>query len=360
MTQQTVKPALIESELMKIWEKLSEINKTRASLFNLIVYTKLSPRVDYFRKIVQKVIEKFPCRIIFISADPDREKEYMNTSVSVVMPESGESQVACDNIDIAMAGKDYERVPFIILPHILPDLPVYLLWAEDPCFDNPLFEKLQKLATRVIFDSEASEDLSSFSKKILSYAQSEKSDIADLNWARMEGWRDLLTAHFHSPQNLEKLQKTKEIEISYNAHETEFFCHLQIQAIFLQSWLASRLGWKMQSMNREKNSIEYKYASEMGEVKVRINSDQVPEIFPGRLLSVKIINTESDEYHFFRNKQLPDQITIQISHKDVCELPYQFILGKAGVGQSLTKEITYKGTSKHFLGMLENLQMEGK
>lgn len=360
MTQQTVKPALIESELMKIWGKLSGINKTRASLFNLIVYTKLSPRVDYFRKSVRKVIEKFPCRIIFISADPNREKEYINTSVSVVMPESGESQVACDNIDIVMAGKDYERVPFIILPHILPDLPVYLLWAEDPCFDNLLFKKLQKLATRIIFDSEASEDLTSFSKKILSYSQNEKSDIADLNWARMEGWRDLLAAHFHSPQNLERLKKTREIEIFYNACETEFFCHLQIQAIFLQSWLASRLGWKMQNMNREKKKIEYKYSSEIGEVNIRINSDRSPDIFPGRILSVKIMNGESDEYYFFHNKQLPDQITIQISHKDMCELPSQFILGKAGEGQSLTKETTYKGTSKHFLGMLKNLQRQSK
>ena len=70
-TQQIVDPSQIEPELLKIWEKLAAQNTMRASLFNLIVFNRLSTRTDYVRSIVQKVVDKFPCRTLFISSDPD-------------------------------------------------------------------------------------------------------------------------------------------------------------------------------------------------------------------------------------------------------------------------------------------------
>ena len=75
--QQIVAPELIESELIKIWEALAKENKMRASLFNLIVFNRLSPRTDYIRSIVQKVDEKFPCRTLFVSEDPEAKESYL-------------------------------------------------------------------------------------------------------------------------------------------------------------------------------------------------------------------------------------------------------------------------------------------
>ncbi|HAB99095.1 MAG TPA: hypothetical protein DCE71_04665 [Parachlamydiales bacterium] len=109
--QQIVSPDQIEKQLQSIWEALVKENKMRASLFNLIVYTHLSARTDYFRSIVQKVIEKFPCRILFISFDPDTSQSYLKTAVSVVTPSQGETTIACDNIDIGVAGSEIEKVP---------------------------------------------------------------------------------------------------------------------------------------------------------------------------------------------------------------------------------------------------------
>ena len=163
--QQIVAPERIETELIKIWEELAKENKMRASLFNLIVFNRLSARTDYIRSIVQKVVEKFPCRTLFVSQDPDAKQTYLKTAVSVVIPKAEESTVACDQIDIGVAGSELERVPFLLLPHILPDLPIYLLWAEDPSQPHPLFSPLIRLATRIIFDSESADNLLSFSRK---------------------------------------------------------------------------------------------------------------------------------------------------------------------------------------------------
>src|SRR5690348_8539575 len=138
-TQQIVDPAKIEPELIRIWEGLAK-EKMRACLFNLIVFNRLSDRTDYIRDIVQKVSEKYPCRVLFITQDPQSPHSYLKTAVSVV----GNGTIACDYIDIGFAGPEMQRVPFVLLPHIIPDLPVSLLWTEDPSHDHPLFEPLIK------------------------------------------------------------------------------------------------------------------------------------------------------------------------------------------------------------------------
>ncbi len=166
--KETVTVDQIESKLLSIWDSLAKDKKTRARLFNLIVYTKLNDRIDYFRESVQKIIENYPCRILFVTSDPDSTKEYLTASVSVItLP--GNPHIACDYIEIGVAGKDYERVPFVILPHIVPDLPVYLLWTEDPCLKNPLFESFEKLSRRVLFDSESSDNIFNFGDVVLEY-----------------------------------------------------------------------------------------------------------------------------------------------------------------------------------------------
>ena len=355
--QQIVSPELIEKQLQSIWEGLVKENKMRASLFNLIVYNHLSPRTDYFRSIVQKVIERFPCRILFVSFDPDTSQNYLKTAVSVVTPSQAETTIACDNIDIGVAGSETEKVPFLLLPHILPDLPIYLLWAEDPSKENALFQPLTKMAHRVIFDSEGADNLLSFSKTLLDLHSHQNIDVADLNWARTEGWRDLLASTFDSPERLEQLKTLTELHISYNAKETEFFCHLKIQSIYLLSWLSSQLGWKFLHSKTQNDQLTFQF--ELGASLTSeffIQSESWNKLGPGTIISV---NLSSQDGHVYTCGRIPEQyhhVMIQISTPQKCDLPYQFVLGQTATGQSLVKEICTKGTSVHYLEMLQELQ----
>ncbi len=355
--QQIVSPDQIEKQLQSIWEALVKENKMRASLFNLIVYTHLSPRTDYFRSIVQKVIEKFPCRILFISFDPDTSQNYLKTAVSVVTPSETETTIACDNIDIGVAGHEIEKVPFLLLPHILPDLPVYLLWAEDPSHDNPLFQPLLNMASRIIFDSEAADDLLSFSKTLLSLHTEQKREIADLNWARTEGWRDLLASTFDSQERIEQLKSLTALSISYNARETEFFCHLKIQSIYLLAWLSSQIGWTFLHSKIIDNKVLFTFQlSDKSHPEFLIESETWEKLGPGTIISV---NLSSKDGHVYTCARIPEQyhhVAIQISTPQKCDLPYQFVLGQTATGQSLVKEICTKGTSVHYLEMLQELQ----
>ncbi|MBS0625358.1 MAG: glucose-6-phosphate dehydrogenase assembly protein OpcA [Verrucomicrobia bacterium] len=354
--QQIVNPADIEKQLQHIWEGLVKENKMRACLFNLIVYNHLSPRTDYFRNIVQKVVEKFPCRIIFISYDPEAQQPYLKTAVSVVAPSGSETTIACDNIDIGVAGPDLDRVPFLILPHIIPDLPVNLLWAEDPSQEHVLFEPLLKLAHRVIFDSESADNLLSFSKTLLDLKAKNGIEVADLNWARTEGWRDLLASTFDSDERISQLKSLKTLEISYNSKETEFFCHLRIQSMYLLAWLSSQLKWKfISSGHKGEEELNFTFEIEGKKPQFSIRSQVWEKLGPGTIISVNMASEDGHHYDCARIPQQYHRVSIQISNAERCDLPYQFVLGQTATGQSLVKEICTKGTSEHYLTMLHEL-----
>jgi len=319
VSTQLVAPSAIEGELVRIWEGLEKENKLRASLFTLVVFTKYSARTDYFRHIVQKVVEKFPCRVLFISEDTHSKQPFLKTAVSVL-------NGPCEQIDIGAAGTDIEKVPSLVLAHLLPDLPITLLWAEDPSKSHPLFERLSSLAHRVIFDSECTDKLSKFAKAVLALHQQGK-DVADLNWARTEGWRDLVASLFSSAPVL------KEVHIEYNDRPTEFFSHLKIQSLYLEAWFQSRLG----------------------KMKCRIDSDCWEKLGPGTIISVKLHDKTGLVYDCSRIRDRYHSVCIQIASPEKCLLPYEFMLGQTASGQSLVQEICRRGTSCHYVDMLQKL-----
>lgn len=340
--QQIVDPSKVESELLRLWDSVA-LEKTRACLFNLIVFNELSQRTDYIRTIVQKVSEKYPCRVLFITHDAASKDSYLKTAVSVV----GKGTVACDYIDIGVSGKDLEQVPFLILPHLIPDLSISLLWTEDPCKEHPLFDPFMKLASKVIFDSEASDSLVAFSKRILQLKKEKNIDIADLNWARTEQWRDLIAALFHTG---EKVDKIKDVKILYNEKETDFFCHLKVQSIYLLYWLSSQLQWKLKKATKD---LSFHFENQTA----KINSKHWEKLGSGTIISVDFETNDQTLYNCYRIPAHYHRVAIQIQTPDKCELPFQFILGKTATGQSLAKEIIVKGTSDHYLSMLEHLSL---
>jgi len=347
-----VQPYEIEEQLAKIWESLQGKGKTRASLFNLVIYTAKNSRINYLYEIAQKLIDKFPCRVLFVTIDDTIQEDTVKTSVAVMTTTSSGGATACDLINIVLSKNTQERAPFMVLPHLLTDLPIYLLWGDDPSQVNPLSQKLEKLATRVIFDSESTKDLVDFAKAVLTHRQASGSDIADLNWGRVEGWRQMLAETFKSRERLDLLRNMKEITITYNCLETPFFCHNKIQALYLQAWIASQLSWTL--MTTQKNSqatkLEYEKAAT-----ITLLAKKVPSLAPGRILELSFQGGDGCHFHFVRDSVSSQIVHIHHSTPHFCQLPLQFILDRYESGQSLVKEIFHKGTSRHYLNLLHNL-----
>jgi hypothetical protein len=326
----------IPTALAQIWDALEGTNKMRASLFNLLVITPKNPHTDYVRTITHKVLERFPSRVIFITTDKNLQ-DSLDASVSLIPGARGSYDVVCDFIEIQTGKKSESKIPFIILPHLLPDLPIYILWNEDPVQDNPLSHQLEKWATRIIFDSEVTDNLPAFARALLNHSRD--CEVADLNWARTESWRELLAATFYSADRLQALREAQKITITYNSHETEFFCHTKIQAIYLQSWLATQLGWTK---------------TDLFELKAEKN----PQLPSGSVISIHISAPRDIHFAFSRDPVFPNQVKTIICDSEKCEIPTKYIFSKTQSGLSLVNEITHNGTSPHFFKVLEFLSTQ--
>lgn len=356
MTQslQAVPPAEVQSTLNKIWESYETTNTTRASLFNLIFYTKKGSREAYAEKLARRVVEKFPSRILLISVDDETQEEFLKAEVAIFSSKQGEYDVACDYIHFEAAGAAKERLHFVLLPHILPDLPIYCAWGIDPNREDPLMHQLDPFVSRLIFDSETTEDLSRFAANLLEHAT--HTDIADLNWARIESWRELLSMVFHSKEHLEEIKESERILLSYNAQESPFFCHTRIQAIYLQAWIASQLKWPFKEIKMRKEGHSFFYQTSQRVIEIVLIPIQNSKLPPGLILDLEIVTRTKRTYAFKRDLNEIHRITLHTFDTKQCALPAHYIFQKAESGHSLVKEITHRGTSKHFLSVLKLLQ----
>lgn len=322
-------PKEIDKAREALWRKHQGTNTISASLFNFIIYTKTNARTEYLEKIARNVIRKFPCRVILIT-EVEGSESYLKTSVTDLQPDNGAGSLFCDMIHFEVSGAHRERIPFVIIPNLLADLPVFLLWGEDPTKEDPIARALEALSTRAIFDSECASSLSSFAKALLAMHDC---DIGDLNWARLAPWRALFGQFFNAPEKLQCIVQATELRITYNTVETKTFCHHQIQATYFSAWIAQKLGWKK------------------GQVQVTLTPGKDDQILPGRILSLEI--TAPDSHLSF--KQNHPHITIYHSTSTNCEMPAQYLLDKEIAGKSMIHEIYSQGTQESFIQVLKSL-----
>ena len=141
----------IEIGLSKILDDLQGKNKTRACLFNLLIYTKDNSRERYIQQVIQKIVTKFPCRVILFIEKEDKNFQ-IKSKISVLEIHGSNSPVFCDCIQFEISKSDLKLISFLSLPHLITDLPTYLLWTEDPYQQDPLIHNPESYCSRIIFD----------------------------------------------------------------------------------------------------------------------------------------------------------------------------------------------------------------
>lgn len=344
-----------ENELVRLRETSKDKNQIKACLFNLIIYASDSRRAKYIEDLVHTIIEKFPCRIIFIKGDANKEDHYLNIDISTVTTKQSGTEVVCDQITITVSKSEVSRVPILILPYLVPDLPIYLLWGQNPVEELEILPKIQKYASRLIFDSECSENLQHFSKHLLEKFDSFKIEIMDINWALTSNWREILAQIFDTPDKIHQLESSKTINITYNDHKTEFLKHSEIRAIYLQGWLATQLGWTFSKIANQdgKRILTYK-SKDKQEVVITLSPEIQTTLPPGAILEIEIA-TKDDHFCAISRKQNTSQVTVHASTLEECALPFTLPLPNIHRGFTFMKEIFYHSTSDHYRHMLKTI-----
>jgi glucose-6-phosphate dehydrogenase assembly protein OpcA len=341
----------IRVELDKLWNDEQGQDKIRATLFNLIVYVQDKKKIKEYELMIQKVISKFPSRVIFIIADVDPE-DRLDISVSSQTLGEGELKIFCEMIRLQASGPSLARLPFLVIPHILADLPVYLLWAEDPSVNNGLLTTLQPYVTRIIFNAHTTAHLQSYCSTILAMIHRYHCEVGDLNWDALEGWRRILTETFNEKEPFLVLGQAHHLSITYNKPQGSSDPECEIQAAYLQAWLACRLNWNLESFEEVEGNLRLGYRRPMNEVIVFLRPDNDPLLPPGAILGLEIKSSKDDAHYLFSRSKDGSEVTIQHSTQEACFLPITTFLSNFLPGQEIVQEIFYPKGKEHYKQML--------
>ena len=323
-------------------------NEEYSSLFNLIVYTHEARYTEYFSKIVKLISTQFPCRIIFIKVHLQSKESFLK--VTKTTENSKNEQIFID-----VSEGDISKVYFLLLPLFIPDLPIYLLWGQDPTTENTLLPHLENFASRLIFDAETTENLQRFSQSMLARMESYQTQIVDMNWARISGWREVLAQIYDSPERFEQLVTAHSIELHYNDKANDLLVHPETQAIYLQAWLASRLKWKFVRGEKENGTqiLYYQSLNKLRKFKLIPSTNSAFE--SEEVLSMEVSGENGYECHI--QHMTPSQVKVQASNQFQCELPFLLYMPTLQSARSFMQEIFFQKTSSQYKQLLEMIQL---
>jgi glucose-6-phosphate dehydrogenase assembly protein OpcA len=235
----------VERELMGLWKSVAQERAddevqvpTRASILNLVV---CSPTEDALRAAAETIPQltiDHPCRAILIASELGSKASSLEAwaSVHCRLLRPARKQVCCEEIHISAGGESVGRLPGAIPPLLIPDLPVFLWWLGEVPLEDVLFDRLSGLADRVILDSAQFEDQSKALSTLWALVDRGhgRAVVSDLNWARLDPWRELAAQLFDPPDYRPYLARINSVAVEGNT----------LQSFLLIGWLASRLGWK--------------------------------------------------------------------------------------------------------------------
>lgn len=359
MTQQEIediKIADIEKELSALWEEHKGSNRVRACLFNLVVYSSEPRRRAYLEEIVESLVSKFPCRIIFIQTDDNQGANKLHVQVSNEVVGKGANSISCDHIQIDASPSQMHRVPFIVLPHLVPDLPTHLLWGQNPTTEKVILPHLLPACTRLIFDSDCTDNLPKFSQEMLAMIQAKPElEFIDLNWIRTRGWRQVVRNVFESSTANQKLQFNKDIQICYNSKKADCVRHLELQAIYLAAWIIRQMKWKWISQCHEDGVRRINCNNGSNDFAITLSPQVHEEFNPGAVVDVEVASTDNHFFFISPMENLPKAV-VHISSLETCELPFSLPLPGLKKGSLSMTDVIFAQTSTHYRNMLALLK----
>lgn len=332
----------IDDQLKKLWDEEKGKNRIRACFFNLIIYAEKQRQADY-QKLIESVISKFPCRVILIAVDK-AGGNYLNTQVKTV---AVTEEIFCEIIEIDVGGDFEKRVPYLVLPHILPDLPLHLLWSVDPSEETILLPALEPYATRIIIDSTHTKNIQEYCLNVLEINKRFQCPIGDLSWSSLRGWRSLFRSTFDSYNNFVKLANTKFLKINFKEGN-------EVRAAYFQGWVASQLNWKFKNFEKVEGNIRITYERPLQEIVVLLVPDKGHDNLPaGVLTSLELESTL--EKLFLCMKRDQNRVYVQKTDQNKCDLPYCTFLKGMKEGQEIIQEIFYTTGGSHYQNTLAYL-----
>ena len=257
-----VDPTAIEKNLAELWRNSKEVADdalTRAALWNVVAHTSSTEYHTQASEVLGRASATVPQRTIIVRADPSAKPEISSWISANCHLVGGGKQVCSEEIAIVAGGDRIHRVPPLVNALLIPDMPVAVWWLGDlPNEHEDYVLTLLDPADRLIVDSvhfDSPADL------MLVNRVTEKTTTtpADLNWVRLEEWRQATASIFDPPQMRSRLETIRRVRVIAGTSGSDFFGEA-IEALLYAAWISAQVGHHVDAQGKVEGplgTIEY-------------------------------------------------------------------------------------------------------
>jgi len=310
--QTAIDVGAIEKELNSLWTDLGHDGEgvIRSCVLNLIILSRGNRPDSSLDESLIEITEKHPSRAILVLVDHADTTARLNAWVTsrCSLSQALSKQVCCEQISISASGPVLRESSSAVSSLILADLPVYV-WSRDRISINePLFKRFADFCDRILVDSAGSTGANGTGlDEIVSYIRStsRQTPLMDLNWSRLVTWRALAADFFDVADYRPHLDRLDAVEVRHLGDTP--------RAFYLVSWLATRLGWTVKSVERssDETSRTFLFDSKRNEVRVML-AREVPA--SGTLGSIEelVLASGSDARFSIRKTEDRSRLTWEV------------------------------------------------
>lgn len=291
----------IERELRRLWSSLdgdpasSGAASASAQITRICTLTLLAVvrngRPRPAAALAERLGERYPSRSIVLdlkrTEDP-RTRQDGRLDVEITLHchargSTGRQAVCCEQIAVTASGRAIARVPALILPLLVPDLPVYVWCSDDPPAGGPatagapvpatgvtggsatvgpapdpaaeVLRRLTEVADVLIVDSAVMRRPVAGLAAAAAFARPLPGGLRDLAWGRLTPWRDVIVQCFDPAPMRQALDRLEHVRVRTEGNSSDSSDHSgaagppsndrePIAGLLLGAWLAGRLGWE--------------------------------------------------------------------------------------------------------------------
>lgn len=186
-----------------------------------------------------------PAQLIVICDQPHLKPGQIDAAIvtDAHWPASA-SAVQCELVNLHVRGAAGEHLAALVDPLLQSGVPTYLWWVGTPPFGKKEFTDALRICDSLVIDSSRFEaPYRSFMELTkLGENSHQKLGVADLQWARLEPWRETVAQFFAPADRRPFMSGISEVGVDYVGDGRGN----RVGASLLIGWFASALGWKLQ------------------------------------------------------------------------------------------------------------------
>ncbi|HEV7215816.1 MAG TPA: glucose-6-phosphate dehydrogenase assembly protein OpcA [Chloroflexota bacterium] len=318
---QDVDAEAVQSQLTKLWRSAGEHAlqsgvpaAARTNVLTLVVYTETEAAASRVLDAVGALAEHHPSRTILVRAEPGADAPSLAAEV-VTRCRIDRPQVCFEQIVLHARGSSVEQVSSAVASLLLRDLATYLWWPEDIPAHSELLHRLVALCDGVIVDSASFTTPAVALPALLALLRQQQSGaVADLQWARLSGWRDITAQFFDGPATRGYLNGITALEVSVRTGDRP---GLPGAGLLYTAWLAGCLHWQLETGEFSATASTGEFTLRAGNrpVTIRLRAVSHDETAGEQISAIALRATIADKAADFAiHCAALDQVTTRVTH----------------------------------------------